>query len=161
MRVSSRLALVGLCTVLGACHSYFPARVEDVVPQERVRVTVSVDQAQELQTVLRGEVRSFSGTVVEPVANGQVLLEVPLRTEQAGMSSAPLMNRVRLPLEDIIQVERRQFSRWKTGALLGVVGVAAGYVIYDAFKAETAKPGDGDRGEVDNQRIILFSLPIR
>jgi len=106
---------------------------------------------------MRGISTQIRGTLMDRDAEG-VLLEVPLFGGTQGMSSAALRNRVYVPFEDLVTLESRTLSKWRTFTVLGAVvaGAAAGWIIVDGGDPVADKPKTG----VDNSLIPLFSIPI-
>lgn len=143
--------------LLGGCYEYHAVRPADAPLDARVRATVSAQQAAELAPVLRNVTPTVAGKLLERDANS-ILIEVPLYDPQAGMSSSPLHNRVRITMDNLVSLEDRTFSKWKTAVSL--VAVAAG--VTGAYIAVTGSEKAPDKGktQTDNNVISIFRIPF-
>ncbi len=148
---------------LSGCYRYVPTQLEAMPPGEDVRLTMTRQGAFELAEVI--EV-----TAVAPVVRGQIvrtedqtlLLSVRVGSRQEGLHSVDLSSTIRIPMGEILGVERREFDAVRSGALaVGTAGVAAAVilVIMESF-------GNGGRpdGPIDPEEtwlpIRLFSIPL-
>lgn len=149
--------LVMACTASG-CYVYQPVRPGDALVGSRVRATVSPEQAAELAPVLRNVTPQVTGTLIER-SNGSIMLDVPLYgATSSGLSTQALNNRVAIPFADLVSLESRKLSRWRTALTLGAV--AAG--LTGAWVAATGDEGVNDKPKTgtDNAVIPIFSLPF-
>jgi hypothetical protein len=150
------LFVVGLAA--SGCYVYQPVRPGDALVGSRVRATVSAEQAAELAPVLRNVTPQVTGTLVER-SSGSIMLDVPLYGATAsGLSTQALNNRVAIPFEDLVTLESRRLSTWRTAATLGAVAVG----LTGAWVAVTGnqKVDDKSKTGTDNAVIPIFSLPV-
>ena len=152
-----RGALILALLAANGCYVYQPVRPGDAMLDARVRATVSAEKAAELAPAMRGISTQLRGTLTERDAEG-VLLEVPLFGGTAGMSSQALKNRVYVPFSDLVTLESRTLSKWRTFTVLGAVvaGVTAGWVIVDGGDPVADKPKTG----TDNAMILRIPIGI-
>lgn len=150
------LVLVTLFAAAG-CYTYRPVRPGDALPEARVRATVSAQQAAELAPVMRGVTSSVSGTLVER-SDDRILVEVPIYGATAGMSAAPLRNRVAIPLSELVTLETRTLSKWRTGLAIGAVAAAVG----GTWVAVSGRTSVEDKGKPGTNNAILstFRIPL-
>lgn len=148
------VAALAVTAVTAGCYTYRAVSPTEVSPQDRIRVTVSVERSVELADVFRGyPTRTFNAVYLD--GEEEMLFSVPFRNPTPGTSSATLHNRISVPRVDVVSLEARELSRWRTAAVVGGVGVAVGTVAAIAFSGG-GDPNDGKRGEVD-AFIPLFS----
>ena len=70
-----------------------------------------------------------------------------------------LHNRVELKLDDLVSLETRSLSTWRTAVAVGAIVVAAGgtwAVLSAENETGTDKPGTG----IDNAMISIFRIPF-
>jgi hypothetical protein len=149
--------LLAVLVATGGCYEYQAVRPADAVMDTRVRATVSSEQATELAPVLRDVTPTVQGRLVERDSDS-ILLEVPLYGATPGVSTAPVHNRVRIPMGDLVSLESRKISRWKTAVALGAVvaAVAGGYTAVTGAENIDGKQKSG----TNNNIISIFSLPF-
>jgi hypothetical protein len=142
------------------CFSYIPTQPDAIPDGQDVRLYVNRSVVESIGEVV---------TMTEPVVRGRVMrrennelfVRVPLATRQEGFHSAEIGQDVRIPLSEVIAIERREFNRFGTGAL--VAGTVAGaavvlFVIMEAFGSETFEDCT-DCGE--ELLTPLIAIPIR
>lgn len=149
-----------LVTLLGSagCYEYHSVRPADAALDGRVRATVSPNRAAELAPVLRTTTPTVSGKLIERTAD-HILVSVPIYGAGGAVGSEVLHNRIRIPTTDLVSLETRSLSTWRTGAVVGAILVAAGgtwAVIQSENATGTEKPGTG----IDNAIITIFSVPL-
>jgi hypothetical protein len=149
-------AAVAAVLIGSGCYVYEPVRPTDAILDARVRATVTPEQAAELAPVLRGVTPQVSGTLVQRTDAG-VMLEVPLYGATPG-TSRPVRNRVSIPFSDLVGLEARRLSTWRTAVSVGAVvaGVAGGW----AFVGGSDSVDDKPKTDIDNAIITIFRLPV-
>lgn len=151
------LVCLAVTVAMSGCYTYSPVRPADAVLNARVRATVSSAQAEELAQVLRSATSQVVGTLVER-NDERVLLEVPLWAGGTGVSSQALHSRVSIPFSDLVSLESRTFSRWRTAVSVGaVVAAVAGSWTFIGGGTEL---GDKEKTGIDNAIIPFFSVPF-
>lgn len=155
----SSLAALASVAVAG-CYTYRPATQAQIAPQQDVRVTVTSTQQAELAEVLHSGSPSFPATYLE-AENGEILFSVPLRNPTPGMRTTTLRNRISIPATDVVQIETRELSVWRTAALAAAIAAGVSTAAVAAFDGNNTAEG-GKRGGVDNTRIPLvrWTLPV-
>jgi hypothetical protein len=85
-------------------------------------------------------------------------VRVAVGARQVGFLTEDLRQEVRIPAVEVVQIERRQFSRGRT-ALFVAGGAGAAAAVFTLIKDSVTGGGDPDGGE-DFARIPLFSVSI-
>jgi Mg/Co/Ni transporter MgtE len=154
MQVAVMAALLGSA----GCYEYHSVRPADVALDGRVRATVAPNRAAELAPVLRSNTPTVSGKLIERDAE-HILLSVPIYGAGGAVGSQVLHNRIRIPTADLVSLESRTLSGWRTGVAIGAVLAAAG-ATWAVLSAEnetgTDKPGTG----IDNAILTIFRVPL-
>lgn len=146
---------LAMSVFMGGCYVYEPMRPADAMLDSRVRATVTADQAAELAPVLRNVTPQVVGTLSQRDAGG-IIVDVPILGGPQGTSSRPMHNRVSIPMDKLVSLERRKLSQWRTAVAVGAVAaaVAGSWTILSDDKTSSEKPGDG----VDN--AIRIRIPL-
>ena len=152
------VAAVAAATLAG-CYTYRPATLDEIRPESRVRVTVSTERAVALEPVLRDVRRQLVATYVGE-DDGSLLLEVPLIGATAGTSTRAVHNRVDVPRADIVAVEARELSLWRTATVAGVLAALVGYGGYEVFNSGDDEEGKPKPPDVEQIRVPLISVPL-
>jgi hypothetical protein len=150
-----RGVLFGTLLLTAGCYVYQPVRPSDALLDSTVRATVSSRQAAELAPVLRNVTPQVSGKLTQLDA-GFLMLDVPLFGGTQGLSRAPVHNRVRISFEDLVSLERRRISPWRTGVALSALGAAVGttWVLISGDKES------GDKPRVGSDNAIRIRIPL-
>lgn len=159
-RGTARGSLAILVSVAFAgCYTYRPATQAQIAPRQDVRVTVSNTQQAELADVLHTGSPSFAATYLE-AENGEMLFSVPLRNPTPGMRTTTLRNRISIPSSDVVQIERRELSVWRTAALAAAIAAGVSTAAVIAFDGNNSAR-DGKRGGIDNNRIPFLGWSLQ
>jgi hypothetical protein len=148
--------ILAVALTASGCYVYEPVRPADAVLDARVRATVTPEQAAELSEALRSVSPQVTGTLVQTSDQG-VMLEVPLHGTIQGSSRA-LYNRVSIPFSDLVGLETRKLSGWRTAVSVGAVvaGVAGGW----AFVGGSDTVDDKPKTDIDQAIITIFRIPL-
>lgn len=151
-----RWTVLAALMATGGCYVYEPVRPADAVLDARVRATVSATKAAELEPALRNISTQLHGTLTERDGTG-VLLEVPLYDPTVGTSGTALKNRIHISFDDLVTLESRSLSKWRTGAVVGalVAGITTTWVVVGGGD----KTGDKEKPGVDNN--VVIRIPLR
>lgn len=152
-------AVTAAASFLAGCYTYRPAELSEVAPESRVRLTVSAQQAVELEEALRDTRRTFNATYMGQ-NEGQLLFSVPLLNPTPGMSSRAVNNRVSVPQEEVTSLERRELSTWRTASVIAAGVLAVSFGAWEVFGTKNDGPNEDKPPDVNNIRIPLFSLPF-
>jgi hypothetical protein len=155
-RAGSVLAVAALAG--SACYSYVPVDAAAPPPGEDVRLFVTQQGAAEFSEVapVDGPIPDLRGRVVGREGS-DLLLAVEVTSRQVGLRAIGLEQTVRIPIGEILSIERRVLNKPSTVAV--VVGLVAGGTamllgIIDAF-------GGPPGAEPDHDFLInLFSIPV-
>jgi hypothetical protein len=113
-------AAVALCS---ACFSYVPGDIGSVAPEGDVRLELTRVGFAQLPEIPFQPGPDLSGRVVRQERN-QLWLRVPVAIRADGMVTGTVHQEVVIPAADIVRLERRVFSRRKTG-VVALAGVGA------------------------------------
>ncbi|MEX2466463.1 MAG: hypothetical protein WD995_06105 [Gemmatimonadota bacterium] len=152
------LALCAGLLMAPGCYSYVPTDMAVVPPGEHVQLLVTREGSQEVAAVMdSNELRpSIRGQFVGREAES-LLLRIPVSRDLEGMRPE-IGQVVRIPEGEVLTVDRREFSKGKTAALLGGVAAAGAFLLVNIFDVfSDADPRDG--GDPD-LFIGLFRIPI-
>jgi hypothetical protein len=153
-----RMALLVALVSTGGCYEYHTVRPDDAVLDTRVRATVSPEKAAELEPVLRNVTPTVTGKLIERTPD-HLLLEVPIYGAGGGVSNEVLHNRVEVDVGDLVSLQTRTLSTWRTLVAVGAVVAAAGgtYAVLDANnQSGPDKPGS----DVNNAVVSIFRIPL-
>jgi len=147
MRKSLLVVALALCA--SGCHTFQPTSVAELTPGESVRARVTGAYADSLSAVLSGDTRVIEGSYVE--ANGStVYLDIPVSSSYQGMRLQTLNQRIEVPADAFLDVERKELSKARTGLALGAVVAAGAAILIAQLSGDTgggSLPGGG--GPVD------------
>jgi len=158
------LLRAGLATILvlelSGCFKYIPTQLEAAPPGEEVRLLMTRQAGLELsevtgidlsRPVIRGEILGREGT--------ELLLNVRVGGRREGFHTVQLSQTIRVPFEEIVRIDRREFNGLNTG-LLAAGSVSASVLlvqlIIETF-GETEVDNSIDPPEFD---FNFFSIPI-
>ena len=160
MRPTRILLFAGLALASG-CYSYVPARLESVEPGQAVRVRLSPEAADRLESIRLTDLRIMDGVVVTE-GNGELLVDTPVGRLDPLTGSRSFMQRVNVPVGEIVEIEFRERDNLKTGAAVGAAAVAAGIAITIALRGGGGRrDGDPGPGPVEDRRFpIGFRLAV-
>ena len=148
--------------LLSGCFRYVPTTLDVAPPGEDVRLLVTRQGATDLAqvTTIEGEVPTVRGTLLEQEGS-DLLLRVPVGQRRDGFHTVSLDQTVRIPVSEILQVERRELDVTKTGFwVAGAVGGSA-FVIFSIMEAFGESAGGDPGGPLENRLPIPFiSVPL-
>ena len=155
--VPSATALT-LC--LSGCFSYVPTVLETTPVGEEVRLLVTRQGGFELSevTTIDASVPLVRGRLVGR-EGAELLLNVPVAQRRDGFHTVQLNQTIRVPVDQILGIERRKFDGLNTGLLAGgavALGVGVLTMIMEAF-GNTGLDTSPDPPEF---RGSFFSIPI-
>lgn len=163
-RLLSTLAAALVLSTTTGCFNYVPTEIGAVPPGESVRLYLTragVDAANE------GGAEEALSVVSEPVLSGEfvrrtgddLFLRVPTVRRQIGFHSAQLGQDIRIPTGEIVQIDRQQLSKAKTGLLVGgataaITGLVV-FILNDARQPNSVNP-PFDPVEERGRRVITI-----
>lgn len=143
------LAAVLVLSTTTGCFNYVPTEIGAVPPGESVRLFLTragVDAINEAGN------EDALNTLFEPVLSGEFVrrtdadlyVRVPTVRRQVGFHSAQLGQDIRVPAGEVVQIERQELSRAKTGVLIGgTAAVITGLIVFilnDARQPDSVVP---------------------
>lgn len=156
-------AALVLSTATG-CFNYVPTEIGAVPPGESVRLYLTRAGVEAVNEVGNEEALS---TVFEPVLSGEFVrqtdadlyVRIPTVRRQVGFHTAQLGQDIRVPAAEIVQIERQELSKAKTGLLVGGAAAAiTGLVVFilnDARQPESVNP---PFDPVEDRRRRVFTI---
>lgn len=151
----ARAAVLLSSLASAGCYSYAvidPAQASAGV-DVRARITPVESLRVEEQTGVSDRV--IQGEIVT-ADSAALVLSIPLLQSQPGMSPQRLHQRVALSSSGIVELERRQLSRWRTFSLIGAAAAVVGYVVITQFDSGDAEPGT-DKPGLENLVLTIRS----
>ncbi|MDZ7780474.1 MAG: hypothetical protein U5R14_11185 [Gemmatimonadota bacterium] len=136
------LAMVVFAVSGTACYSYSAVRPAEVAPGQDVRVTVDASLAEAYEDVLGSTDRAWEGRVEDRGAES-VVIAVPTSVHEGREGSRVLRQRVEVRNEEMLTLEARALDWRKTGAAVGLTGIAVAVAIVRGW---TGLGGTGDEG---------------
>ena len=143
---------------LTGCYGYTAADMAAIQPGETVRARITAVEADRLAAQLPEETRVIEGRV-SAVDNAAMMVDVPSATRRAGASLEVLRQRIELKADGILELERKQLDRVRTGglAVLGAAGLA--YIVATQLDGD---PGQDNRPPPDpGERRRSFPFAVR
>ena len=158
-RSQNRLcAAVIAALVTSGCYKYVPTEAALVTQGQDVRVSVTRLGAAELAQVSAQDVTTgrIDGTM-QIIENDDMVLRVPVGERQEGFASIDLVQTIRVPMGEVLLVERREIDPLMTGVVVAgsAVGIAA--VIFGIIEA-FGSGGPDDGIDPPDESVVGFSL---
>lgn len=128
-----RYGWIGAAALLGSgCFSYVPAEMGSVAPGEDVRAFLAMDQVAAGLAGLSNQPNSSVAGRLMREDGEQVVLRVPVAVQPFGSMSGPIGQDLIIPSRQIVQLERREFNRARTGVAVagGVVAVVVAFLSF-------------------------------
>jgi hypothetical protein len=143
----------------GACYSYTAVRPDALEPGEEIRARVTAEQAERLEELLQRRPRVLEGRFVEQDGRG-LLLDVPTtsRTGRGGMEV--LHQRIILVPDAVVELERKQLDRLRTGGVLLGAAAVAGYALFAKLSGEPGSERPPDPGTPELRVPVGWRLPM-
>jgi hypothetical protein len=143
-----------------ACYSYTPIPTDTVPAGEAVRIYVSSAALSGFEDAIATDTPVLRGRVARREGD-QLFLRIPVGQRQLGFHSTQIDQEVPIPLREITQVERREFNRAATGAMIAGTAGAAAVVIFLIMEAYGEPTFEEDCPECADMRLPILSVPFR
>ncbi len=147
------LALGLVLAPLAGCYSYYTVEPVEVTPGDLVRARITAVEADRLEGAgqLPTESRILEGRFIE--RNGQgMLLDVPSTIRRTGAGLEVLHQRIALDPRGVLEFERKQLDRLRTGAVVAVGTAVLGAVVITQLQGEPGKNDPGGGGQPERRR---------
>ena len=156
------LSLAVCLLVTSGCYSYQRSSPAEIGPGQDVRVRITGAYADSLAPILMTQdARVVEGEVVDQ-DNGSVMLEVAVNSQLEGIRMETLRQRVRVPNDELVDVEVKELSKLRTYGTIGlVVGVGVAIVVSQLSGDSGGGSIPGGGGPVES--VVSpsgFSVPI-
>lgn len=160
------LAVALVLSTTTGCFNYVPTEIGAVPPGESVRLFLT---RAGVDAVNEGGAEEAMSFVSEPVLFGEfvrrtgddLFLRVPTVRRQVGFHTAQLGQDLRIPASEIVQIERQELSKGKTGLLVGATTAAiTGLIVFilnDARQPDSGNP-PVETVEDRGRRVIILRL---
>jgi hypothetical protein len=143
---------------LSGCHVYVPTELRAVPPGQEVRVYLSRAAVAALPEEVAPSGALYLGGRMESQEADTVVLGVRMPRD-VGVVSQELRQMVKVGTGQIVDIQRREFSKPRTALLVGGAVIGAALIIGMIFGAEDAQHvGDPDE---DLSRIPVISIPFK
>ena len=139
-----------------ACHSYRYADRSEAVVGADVRVRLTPEETGRLQESVRVQNRQVEGTVTEGSGDDGLMIEAPVLN-----TSPRIYQRVRIPQDEIVDLEVSEFSRGKTALLVGALVAAVAAIGFTAALSDKNENDENLPPESERLLIPLFSFGTR
>lgn len=145
-----------------ACYSYVPTDVSLATPGEDVRVLVTRVGAAELEQISPEAISAgtIAGTM-EAVDDDEFLMRVNVGERREGFAMLDLRQTIRIPMGEILSMERREFNGTGTGLLIAGGAAVATLVIMGIIEAFGSAEGGEDVDPPEDFSVVFgrFSFP--
>ena len=167
MKPKSRLPMFAAALVLfttTGCFNYVTAEIAAVPPGESVRLYLT---RAGVDAVNEGGAEEALSFVSEPVLSGEfvrrtgddLFLRVPTVRRQIGFHTSQLGQDIRIPASEIVQIERQELSRSKTGLLVGATTAAiTGLIVFILNDARQPDSGNPPVDTVEDRGRRVFTI---
>ena len=156
-----RLTVLLSVGALSGCYKYIPTEAELEPPGQEIRVEVTRLGAEQMTEI--SDESMASGTItgeVVGVEDDDLLMKVAVGERQRGFQTVDLNQTIRVPLGEVLRLERRELDGTATGLVIGGVAAAGVAVVFTIMKAfGTSAPNDETPPPVEFLRFNLLSLP--
>ena len=126
-RAARRLLFGGCLASAFGCYRYAEVPIARLQPGMDVRARLTATAVDRLARDSRAEARLLDGFTingtVEHVDADSVLLAVPTTLLEGDFRATVLTQDIALPCTDFVRAETQRLDKWKTGLILGGVGV--------------------------------------
>lgn len=121
-----RVAGVLVLIVLPACFRYVPLDPAMVRPGEDVRLVVSYDPQQGSNNLAALPAQSVEGELVR-AGDDSVAVSIWIGRDYRGTPFESTYRTFTVPRRDVLRIERRKLSKWRTGLI--AIGAAVGIAV--------------------------------
>lgn len=146
------------------CFNYVPAEIGAVPPGESVRLYLT---RAGVDAVNEGGAEEALSFVSEPVLSGEfvrrtgddLFLRVPTVRRQIGFHTSQLGQDIRIPASEIVQIERQELSKARTGLLVGGATAAiTGLIVFILNDARQPDSGNPPFDPVEDRGRRVFTI---
>jgi hypothetical protein len=151
--------LVFVSMISAGCYSYVPARMENIEPGQAVRLRLTPEEADRLNSVRMTDETVMDGIVVDR-SNSELMVDTRVGTADPMRQTRMLHQRVNVPFGQIRDVELRERDKLKTVAAVGGVALVVGIGVAAALQGGSGgRPIDGN-GPPEFHGYPLLRVPF-
>ena len=160
-----RVLLAAGAVGLSGCFSYVAVPMESAAVGSEYRVVLTrarMEQLRDLDPSGLPEIGApqLRGTLVER-SGGELALRIPVATRQVGIHQTDIERQIRIPVGDVVEVERRRLDRARTGLAVGGLLALTGFVIFTTLEGARFWDQNPDGPPPDALRPFPALLPGR
>jgi hypothetical protein len=133
-----RITIVGVALLASGCFRYVPVELDAAPAGDEVRVELTRVGFAELPELPNNSGPDLNGTLLR-FDNDRLFLRVPVYVRLDGLVTQTVQQELAIPAREVVQLERRELSRMRTGLSIGG-GLATLGVIFLSFKASDESP---------------------
>ncbi|MGD8321804.1 MAG: hypothetical protein PVJ02_15255 [Gemmatimonadota bacterium] len=152
-----RLALAAL--VVSGCYTYTPASLDEVSPQQDVRLRLSTAEAERLEPFRRSGGRTLDGKVTG-MEGDSVTVKVEAVSELRGARVETLYQYLHVSSSDVVDVELRELDKGRTYLVTGAGVVAAAALVISRIGGNGGSSGPDQGGGPFEAVVPLLSLRL-
>jgi len=153
------LLLIGVLAATTGCYAYVPSSVDEIAPGTPVRVRLTAAEAGRLVDQRLTDARLLAGTLVQHDGE-QLLVDTSVGRNDAERGLRSVVQRVSVPRRDVLEVERRQLDKGRTGIVVGAGAVALGVVIALQARGGQGTPDGPGGGTQESRRLPILSFRV-
>lgn len=159
--VCRNLVLMSVLLMSTGCYKYIPTDAGLVPEGDNVRILVTRLGAEQFSQVTPEGVRSgvITGTM-QGIENDDIILSVPVGERREGFMTAALTQTIRVPMGEVLDVDRREFDGVGTGLIVGAAAALTAGIIFGIIEAFGASGPEGEEDPPVDFTFGRFSLPI-
>ena len=159
--VCRNLVLMSVLLMSAGCYQYIPTDAGLVPQGDNVRILVTRLGAEQFSQVTPEGVNSgvITGTM-QGIEDDDIVLSVPVGERREGFMTSSLMQTIRVPMGEVLDVDRREFDGLATGLVVGGAAALAAGIIFGIIEAFGSDGAPGDEDPPVDFTFGRFSLPI-
>jgi hypothetical protein len=138
------------------CYRYVPTEVALVPPGQDVRLLVTRFGASQLAEVSSngGQSGSINGKM-QGVEGDAILISVPVGERREGFMTVNMTQTIRVPMGEVLDVDRRELDKVGTGFLVGAVAAAGTGIILGIIEAFGGANPIDEPGPIEEFAFVL------
>lgn len=157
VRSVTRVALAAL--LCSACYTYTPAGLDEVSPQQDVRLRLSQSEAARLEPYRSSASRTLDGRVTE-TGSDSLTVRVEAVSELRGVRVQTLYQYLHVAHSDVLEVELKKLDKGRTYLLTGAGVVAAAALVISHIGGNGGSSGPNNGGGPVEAVVPVLSLRL-
>lgn len=157
VRSVTRVALATL--VCSACYAYTPAALDEVAPQQDVRLSLSQAEAARLEPYRGSASRTLDGRVTE-IGGDSLTVRVEAVSQLRGVRVETLYQYLHVAHADVLDVELKKLDKGRTYLLTGAGVVAAAALVISRIGGNSGASGPNQGGGPFEAVVPVLTLRL-